>query len=70
MPVSVIDLILGFLVLGLAGWALVQSGSAKPAGRGCGGGCAPRALGTGEEPAEDEPLVTLGGRAHHAARER
>jgi hypothetical protein len=67
---TVVDVVLGGLVLGLAGWALVQSGSAKPASRGCGGGCASRACGSGEQSTEDEPVVTLGGRADEPARER
>jgi hypothetical protein len=70
MNISVVDVVLGSVVLGLAGWALVQTGSAKPAGGGCGGGCASRACGSGEQPAEDEPLVTLGGDAKVPARER
>jgi hypothetical protein len=70
MTMTVVDVVLGSLVLGLAGWALVQTGSAKPASHGCGGGCASRACGAGEHSAEDEPLVTLGGRADESARER
>jgi hypothetical protein len=65
---TLVDVVLGSLVLGLAGWALAQTGSAKPAGGGCGGRCAPRACGSGEPAADDDPLVTLGGR--DSARER
>jgi hypothetical protein len=60
MPVTVVDLLLGSAVLGLAGWALVQSSSPRPAGGGCGGGCASRSCGEAEEPLHDEPLVRLG----------
>jgi hypothetical protein len=67
---TVVDVVLGTLVLGLAGWALVQTGSAKPASRGCGGGCSSRSCGSGEEPAEDESLVTIGGDVREATRER
>lgn len=67
---TVVDVVLGTLVLGLAGWALVQTGSAKPASRGCGGGCSSHACGSAEEPAEDESLVTIGGDAREATRER
>jgi hypothetical protein len=69
MTVTVVDVVLGTLVLGLAGWALVQTGSARPASRGCGGGC-PSACGSGERSPEDEPLTTLGGPAHEPTRER
>ncbi len=60
---SVLDAVLGCVVVGLAGWALVQSGSARPPGGGCGGGCSSRGCGAAEPEAEDEGLVTLGGRA-------
>jgi hypothetical protein len=71
MIMTVVDVVLGSLVLGLAGWALVQSGSAKPASRGgCGGGCASGGCGSGEPGAEDEPLVALGGGAREPGRER
>jgi hypothetical protein len=66
---SLVDVVLGSVVLGLAGWALFQTGTAKPASGGCGGGCASRACGSGERRAEDEPLVPLGGRAHEPPRE-
>lgn len=67
---SVVDVVLGSLVLGLAGWALVQTGTAKPAGRGgCGGGCSSQACGSGEPSAEDEPLVKLGAAANEPTRE-
>ncbi len=65
----IVDVVLGSLVLGLAGWALVQTGTKKPAGRG-GCGCGSHACGPAEPAAEDEPLVTLGGGAEDPARER
>jgi len=67
---SVVDIVLGYLVLGLAGWALVQTGSAKPASRGCGGGCSSHGCGSGEQSDEDESLVTLGGDPRETARDR
>jgi hypothetical protein len=70
MTVTVVDVVLGSLVVGLAGWALVQTGSAKPASRGCGGGCGPRACDPGEHAPEDEPVVTLGAGAQQRAPER
>jgi hypothetical protein len=63
---TILDVVLGALVVGLAGWALVQTGSARPAG---GGGCASRACGSSDRSADDEPLVSLGARADEA-RER
>ncbi len=71
MPLSVVDVVLGSLVLGLAGWALVHTCSPAPARRGgCGGGCSPAGCGSHEPEAEDEPLVTIGGSANEPMRER
>jgi hypothetical protein len=67
---TVVDVVLGSLVLGLAGWALVQTGSARPPSRGCGGGCASSGCGSGDPSAEDDSLVTLGKGAHESTRER
>lgn len=64
----ILDVLLGSLVLGLAGWALVQTGSPKPEGRG-GCGCGPRACGTDDAPAEGEQLVTLGAGEEDRARQ-
>jgi hypothetical protein len=68
MTVTAVDVILGSLVIGLAGWALVQTGSARTGSRGCGGGCA-GACGSGGQQAEEEPLVALGGRPDDPERE-
>jgi hypothetical protein len=79
MPFSAVDVLLGSLVLGLAGWSLVQAGSARAARRGGCGGCASDACGSGEEtdgarrdPAGGggEPLASLGGSRGGPARGR
>jgi hypothetical protein len=57
----ILDVLLGSLVLGLAGWALVQTGSAKPpGGGGCARACGPSACNSEGAPEEGEQLVKLG----------
>jgi hypothetical protein len=64
---SIVDIVLGTLVVGLAGWALVQTGAAKPArGHGCGGGCG-SSCSPGERTNEDEPPVAIGGGTEHGS---
>ncbi len=56
---SVVDLVLGSIVLALAGWALVQTGSRKPAGGGCCSGSGRLSPDGDEAEPGREPLVML-----------